>query len=59
MCVCVYLDLLPEELLSVVEAVEVLELSEQFYWRLGAVGVQLRHVQIIHKDHYLSVTRST
>lgn len=39
-----YLDLLPEELASVVEARKVLELTKQFYRWLRSISVQLWHV---------------
>lgn len=50
---------LPEELLSIVESSEVLVLSEQFYGWLWAIGVQLGHVQVIHKDYNTLTRRST
>lgn len=46
-----YLDLFPEELGPVIEAREVLELTQQLYRGLRAIGVQFRHIQVIHKDH--------
>ena len=53
------LDLFPEEFLSVVEAPEVLVLSQQLNGRLGAVGVQLGHVEVVHKYHHLLSRRSS
>jgi len=44
-------NLLPEEFLSVVQATEVLVLSQQLNRRLRAVRVQLRHVEIVHEDN--------
>lgn len=58
-CIHSYLDLLPEELASVIEARKILELTQQFYRGLRAVSVQLRHVQVIHKHHQFLVTRSS
>ena len=46
-------DLFPEELLSVVEAPEVLVLPKQLDGGLRAIRVQLGHVEVVHKDHYL------
>ncbi len=54
-----YLDLLPEELVSVIEPRKVLKLTQQFNRRLRAITVQFRHIKVIHKDHQLLVTRST
>lgn len=54
-----YVYLLPEELFSVIEAMEVLELSEQLYRGLRAITVKFWHVQIIHKHHDLFISRST
>ena len=53
------LDLFPEQFLSVIEAPEVLVLSQQFDGRLGAVGVQLGHVEVVHKYHHLLPRRSS
>lgn len=53
-----YLDLLPEELVPVIETRKVLELTQQLYGRLRAITVQLGHVQVIHKNHQLLVSRS-
>ena len=51
----VYLNLLPEELFSVVESSEILVLSQQLNGRLRAVGIQFGHVQIVHKyGHFLA-----
>ena len=48
------LDFLPEEFLTVVEAAEVQVLAEQLDGWLGAVGVQLGHVEVVdHDDHAL------
>ena len=51
-------NLFPEELLSVVEAAKVLVLSEQLNGWLGAVAVQLRHVEVVHIQHYTLASRS-
>ena len=53
------LDQFPEELLTVVEAAKVLVLSEQLNGWLGAIAVQLGHVQVIHKDHNTLPGRGT
>lgn len=58
-CVNVYLDFLPEELASVIESRKVLELTQKFYRGLRAITVQPGHIQIIHKDHQLLITRSS
>lgn len=50
-CIHSYLDLLPEELASVIESRKVLELTQELYGGLRAITVQLRHIQVIHKDH--------
>lgn len=52
-----YLDLLPEELVPVIETRKVLELTQQLYGRLRAITVKLGHVQVIHKNHQLLVGR--
>lgn len=50
-----YLDLLPEELFSVVESPEILVLSQQLNGRLRAIGIQFGHVQIVNKyGHFLA-----
>lgn len=49
-CIHLYLNFLPEEIVSVIEARKVLELTQQFYWGLRTIAVQLRHIQVIHKD---------
>lgn len=54
-----YLNLLPEELVAVVEALEVLKLPQELYRGLRAVRVQLRHVQIVHEHHHVLISRST
>ena len=46
------LDFLPEQLVSVVESSEVLELSQQLNRRLSAIRLEFWHVQIIYKDYY-------
>lgn len=46
-----YLDPLPEEFSSVIEARKILELSQELYWGLRAITVQLRHIQVINKDN--------
>lgn len=45
-----FLNVDPEELVTVVQAAEVLILTQQFNGRLRAVTIQLRHVQIVDKD---------
>lgn len=50
-CMYLYLDLLPEELGSIIEARKVLELTQELYRGLRAITVQLWHIQVIHKDH--------
>lgn len=50
-CINVYLDLLPEEFVSVIEARKVLELTQQLYRGLRTITVQFRHIQVIHKDY--------
>ena len=49
----------PEELVSIVESSEVQELSEKLDRRLGSVGVQLGHVQIVHEEDESLARRRT
>eukprot|EP00968_Pinguiococcus_pyrenoidosus_P021236 scaffold2724_cov260-Pinguiococcus_pyrenoidosus.AAC.23 len=48
------LDVLPEELISVVEALEVQKLPQQLYRRLCTVFLHLGHVDVVHEDDDLS-----
>mmetsp|Transcript_6913 Transcript_6913/g.16623 ORF Transcript_6913/g.16623 Transcript_6913/m.16623 type:complete len:1317 (-) Transcript_6913:1319-5269(-) len=50
-------DVLPEELVAVVEALEVEELAEQLDRRLGAVGLSERHVHVIDEDQNRATSR--
>ena len=49
-------DVLPVELLHVVEAAEVHELSEELERRLGTVLLGRRHVQVVDEHQHLSPT---
>ena len=49
------LDVLPEELLAVVEAPEVLELPQELDGRLRAVRLARGHVDVVHEEHDLFV----
>mmetsp|Transcript_23011 Transcript_23011/g.55073 ORF Transcript_23011/g.55073 Transcript_23011/m.55073 type:complete len:219 (-) Transcript_23011:287-943(-) len=53
------LDVLPEKLLPVIEALEVLELPQKLYGRLSSVSLTGRHVHVIHKEDYLFANRSS
>ena len=46
--------ILPEQLVSIVEALEVEELSEELYWRLSTVGLDLRGASL--SDRVLMTT---
>ena len=53
------LDVLPEPLRPVVEALEVQELAQQLDGRLRAVLLHRWHVHIVHHHHYLPAHRRT
>jgi hypothetical protein len=55
---CIF-HVLPEQLLAVIEAAEVLELPQQLNRRLRAIALPSRHVDIIDEEHNLLVDRST
>lgn len=52
-----HLDFLPEELLPVVHAAEVLVLPQQLDGWLRAVRVQFGHVQVVDEHHHLLADR--
>ena len=51
------LDILPEELLAVVEAAEILVLPQELDWGLGTVRLPRRHVDVVDEEHDLLVGR--
>ena len=53
------LDVFPEKLLSIIEALQVLELPQKLHWGLCTVRLLGGHVHIIHKEYDSLVDRGS